>query len=146
MTKFEQFDELKKKADIAPELYRKSLSFLKTHTFNFKGEYYLVGKTYEELQKAKGSFKLIPQSFRALYSAGTPELFLVCLVVFENIEFEDKENQQLLDSLLDFGVSKLTRISSLFQNAPFDGFKNIKRMIGMDDILLYIDDIRVIKK
>jgi len=143
----EEFEELKKEADKAPEKYRNALRFLRNHTFNFDGEFWFLSPTYNNGKKVKGTFKIIPTSFRVMYSVGRPTLYLATRVVFEDIEFENPDFGDALKTLLETGLagSDLLKVSNVFKQAPDNEFNKLKRLIAMDDLSLLIDEVDVEK-
>lgn len=134
----ERFDELKKEADKAPVKHREALNFLKNHIFKFNDEYSVIGSN--DNKSASGRFKIIPLSFKVMYTMGMPVLYMNCQIVFLELEFEDKEIDKLIKHVINLEPKIITKMSSLFRNAPFDEFNNIKKFINMGDIRLYIDD------
>lgn len=143
----EEFEDLKKEADKAPEKYRNALRFLRNHTFNFDGEFWFISPTYNNEKKIKGAFKIIPTSFRVMYSVGRPTLYLVTRVVFEDIEFENPDFAKNLKIFLESGLagSDLLKVSNVFKQAPDNEFNKLKRLIAMDDLSLLIDEVDVEK-
>ena len=143
----EEFEELKKEADKAPEKYSNALRFLRNHTFNFDGEFWFISPTYNNEKKIKGTFKIIPTSFRVMYSVGRPTLYLVSRVVFEDIEFENPDFGDELKTFLETGLvgSDLLKVSNVFKQAPDNEFRKLKRLIAMDDLSLLINEVDVEK-
>ena len=145
MSASEEFEKLKKEADKAPEKYRNALRFLRNHTFNFDGEFWFLSPTFNNGQKMKGTFKIIPTSFRVMISVGTPTLYLVSRVVFEDIEFENPDFDKNLKRFLEAGLAgpNLLKVSNVFKQAPDNEFDKMKRLIAMDDLRLLIDEVDV---
>ena len=145
MSTSEEFEKLKKEADKAPQKYRDALRFLRNHTFNFNGEFWFLSPTYNNEQKMKGTFKIIPTSFRVMISVGTPTLYLVSRVVFEDIEFENPDFAKNLKIFLEAGLAgpNLLKVSNVFKQAPDNEFNKMKRLIAMDDLRLLIDEVDV---
>lgn len=143
----EEFEKLKREADKAPEKYKKALEFLKKHTFNFDDEYYFISRSFNDGNRAKGSFKIIPLSFKVMIRVGIPTMYLNSRIVFEKIKFEDPEINQIFKDFLNQGTygTSLLSISSVFKNAPMEEFNKIKKLIAMNNLELLIGEVDIEK-
>lgn len=144
MTSSEKFEMLKQEADKAPKKYSESLKFLKNHTFKFNDEFWFISTNYNDEKNIKGTFKIIPKSFRVMISVGEPTLYLVAKVIFESIEFDNPEDNELLKYFLENVPPRgLYRVSNVFKQAPDKEFVKLRRLIAMDDLKLLIDEVNV---
>jgi hypothetical protein len=142
---FDTKEEAIEFAKNAPETFKLQLNFIKNRVFETSSVHSVITSDFEVLFNAKIQF--IPTKFKFMISVGNYVVYLVCDVIVSDLVITDLEERnidfnKILD-LTEYKSDSLKRLFPFFRNEPISIFHDYAKLIGLDDVILEIDEILI---